>query len=62
LSSDYPGSFNRYPPIVCGCMPPCKSDEILVVDGGEGVWSDGSQKGSFECLKNDENLPSRFSQ
>jgi len=43
-------------------MPPCKSDEILVVDGGEGVWSDGSQKGSFECLKNDENLPSRFSQ
>ncbi|MBX4210384.1 hypothetical protein KW783_00230 [Candidatus Parcubacteria bacterium] len=42
------------PPKVCGCRPAfCPNGQHIIVGTAQGMWPDGSQKGTFGCTSED---------
>jgi hypothetical protein len=38
-------------PVVCGCVPRCKTFRFLIALEANGRWPDGSRRGRFSCEK-----------
>ena len=37
---------------VCGCVPDCPVETVLVTSSAEGKWPDNTNKGKFVCTDN----------
>ena len=49
VTQGIPPDPNNPPPVVCGYIPTCSSEQNLVATLDEGTWPDGSRKGIFIC-------------